>query len=318
MGLLRRLRGLIAELVGESVADRVTGLAAEVAFFATLSIFPGLLLIAAGIGWLDALAGNDLARRSQEIVLRFLSGILTERGSGAVEAVRELFTRRSGGVLTVAGLAALWSLSRGFAAVIRALNIAYDVEERRPWLKLRLMALALAVGSVVTTAVALGMIVVGPLFGRGRDLAEALGLGDAFAFAWAWVRVPVAAVLVVGWATTLLHLSPSRRTPWRRDLPGAILAAALWLALSFGFGLYLRVAAGGNEVFGALGGGLILLTWLYLIAFSLLLGGELNAILERRAGTLDVTPSTAARDPAPRPRFEVMAKEEPPTRSLGR
>jgi membrane protein len=280
------LRGgatVVLRVVRQSLDDRVGGLAAEVAFFGVLSLFPGLLVLAAALGSLEGLIGNDLAGRAEELVLRFLDRILTDQAAGAVAAVRELFARPRGGLLTVASLLALWGLSRGFAAVIRALDLAYDLEERRSLVRQRLIALGLALSAVVVAVVVLAAVVVGPLLGGGLRLAGWLGLGREFAAAWGWLRWPVAFVVLVAWGATLYHVGPYRRTPWRAGLPGAALAGVLCLVVSVGFGAYLRLAAAANQVLGALGGGLILLVWLYLLALAVLVGGELNAVLLARS-----------------------------------
>ena len=132
-------------------------------------------------------------------------------------------------------------------------------------------------------AVVLGMFVIGPLLGLGHRLAGWLGLGRLFAFAWNWLRWPFACALLMGWATLVYSIAPNRRTRWRHELPGAVLATVLWLAVSLGFAGYLRLAAAGNKILGLLGGGLILLVWLYLLALALLVGGELNGVLVDRA-----------------------------------
>lgn len=283
--LIRRRAPVLADLYREVVKDRVTGLAAEVAFFAVLSIFPGLLMVAAALGHLELLVGADLAERSHRQILDFLDLILTNQAAGALAEVEGLFEERRPGIITVAGLGALWALSRGFAAVIRALNLAYDVDERRSLVRLRLMALGLSVVGIIATAITLAMIVVGPLLGQGDRIADVVGAGDAFAVAWRWARWPVAFAIMTAGATTVFHMAPNRRrSRWRADLPGALFAATLWLVVSAGFSAYLRLAPGANAVLGALGGGLILLVWLYLLSLSLLLGGELNAVLAKRAG----------------------------------
>lgn len=283
-GVIRRRDGsLLADLYREVAKDRLTGLAAEVAFFAVLSIFPGLLMVAAALGHLELLVGAELAQRSYRQILDFLDLILTNQAAGALAEVEGLFQERRPGIITIAGVGALWALSRGSAAVIRALNLAYDVEERRSWVRLRLLALGLSIAGVVATAVILAIIVVGPLFGRGERVADLVGAGEVFATLWSWARWPVAFALLVAAAATLFHLAPHRaRSRWRDDLPGAVLAAILWLVVSLGFSLYLRLAPGANAVLGALGGGLILLVWLYLLSLSLLVGGEVNALLAAR------------------------------------
>ncbi|HZD02285.1 MAG TPA: YihY/virulence factor BrkB family protein [Actinomycetes bacterium] len=273
---------LVRRLLHECVDDRVSGLAAEVAFFSVLSVFPGLLVLAAALGSLEALVGNNLAREAEELVLGFLNRILTTQAAGAVQAVQELFTRPRGGLITFASLFGLYGLSRGFAAVIRALDLAYDLDERRSLVHQRLTALLLALTALITGIVLLATIVVGPLLGGGRALAEVVGLAGWFSAAWAWLRWPFAFVLLVVWAVVLYRVAPYQRTRLRDGLPGAVLAALLWLAVSAGFSLYLRLAVSANPVLGALGGALILLVWLYLLALALLVGGELNAILAAR------------------------------------
>jgi membrane protein len=257
-------------------------LAAEIAFFGILSLFPVLLAVAAALGSLEAIAGREVAERAQEEVLGFLRDTLTDQAAGTVDAVEEIFAGSSPGMLTVGVAAAVWSASRGFTALIRALDVVYDLEERRGYFRMRALALALALGSVVVAALTLAMLVLGPLLGTGADVADEIGLGGLFATWWDWARWPTAVVILVAWAATVFHVAPNHHTPWRWDLPGAVLSAVAWALASVGLRAYLALAAGSNEVFGALGGALIVLLWLYLLGVGLLLGGELNALLAQR------------------------------------
>lgn len=273
---------LVDELRREVTQDRVTGLAAEIAFFGVLSIFPGLLIVTAALGSLDALVGSDLAIESKRQIVDFLNLILTSQAQGAIDAVEELFEEGSNSILTLATLTALVGLSRAFAVVIGALNLAYDSGEDRPWVKRRVLGLLLSLGTVTMAVFMLVLIVVGPFFGKGNEVADLFGLGNAWGFAWSFLRWPVSFLMLVAWATTLFHLGPCRQDrPWRSDIPGAVLTAVLWLLVSIGLNLYLNLAAGANPVFGVLGGGLILLIWLYLLSLSLLIGGEINPIIAR-------------------------------------
>lgn len=270
------------ELRREMVADRLTGLAAEIAFFGVLSIFPGLLIVTAALGSLDSFVGSDLAMQSKRQIVDFLNLILTHQARGAIVAVEELFEEGSNGVLTIASVTALVGLSRAFSVVTGALNLAYDSSEDRPWVRRRLLGLMLSLGTVSMVVLMLVIIVVGPFFGKGREVADLFGAGDAFAFGWSVLRWPLAFIALVLWATALFHLAPCRKDRgWRTDIPGAIVTAVLWLVVSLGLNLYLNLAAGANPVFGVLGGGLILLVWLYLLSLALLIGGELNPILAR-------------------------------------
>lgn len=271
---------VVRSVAGEWRRDRVPDLAAGVAFWVALSVFPLLIAVAAGLGVIEAVAGAEASARTEEAVLDVLTGVVGgDQGADLVEAVRSLFDSSSTGVLTFGLLGALYTGSRGVAGVVRALDVAYDLPESRGWLATRLVGLVIAVGSVATGTALVAMVVLGPLLGGGEAVADSIGLGNTFAFLWDNLRGPVAFVVVVAWAATVFHIGPNHRTPWRGDLPGALFTAGGWIVVSLGFRLYLRAAAAGNEVLGALGGGLVLLLWLYLLSVVLIVGGELNAVL---------------------------------------
>lgn len=174
--------------------DRLLGLAAETAFFVVLSIFPSLLIAAGLLGLLDSIVGADLAARAQDRVLSSVELVLADEASGAVRSIENLFEQTRGELLTVAAIGALVTLSGAFAVVIGALNVAYDTVEHRSWIRRRLLGLLMGSATVVVVALALAVLVVGPLFGRGEALADLVGLGDAFAFAWNVLRFPVLGV----------------------------------------------------------------------------------------------------------------------------
>lgn len=125
--------------------------------------------------------------------------------------MRDLFTRDSSGVATIASVVAFYTLSTGFAALIRALDLVYGVAEKRSWLHVRLTAFALSLGSIAMLAVILAAFVIGPLLGEGWQMAEKLGMGDHFTFFWDWIRPPAALALLVVWLTAPYHLARYRR-----------------------------------------------------------------------------------------------------------
>jgi membrane protein len=276
------LWNIVKRLFWAQFEDRVGGLAAEISFFAMLSVFPALLVLAAALGSLEDLVGNDLAVRAESLVLEFLDRILTDEAGGAVDAIRSLFEQRRTSLVTVASLFAVYGVTRAFAAVINGLDVTHGTREKRSPIRFWSTALALALGSLVATVLLLGVVVIDPLLGGVHGLADRIGLGGAAATAWTWLRWPFAFVLLMAWATALYHFAPYPRTRWRHDLAGAAFASVAWLAVSFGFSTYLRVAAAANPVLSVLGGGVILLIWAYLLALGLLMGGELNAILAGR------------------------------------
>ena len=297
-----RLRPLAAgarEFRKEADDDRLTGLAAEVAFFAVLGIFPGLLALAAALGFVDTLLGGEVAERAQRVVTDFMATFLSDRASGTVDAVQSLFEEADATLLSFATAGALWSMWRATRAAMRALAVVYDVEEEPSRVRVALVALGLAAGTLVVAALMLVMFVVGPLFGGARAVADTVGLGDFFAALWTWARLPFAFVVLLLWETMLFHLAPHRRSSFRSDLPGAVVTGVLWVLFSAGLRVYLAVAGGANQVLGVIGGVLTVLLWLYLLSLALLLGAELNAVLlaRRRAGA--PVPALAAVGPPP-------------------
>lgn len=274
--------GVLRSLVHEVRKDRVLGLAAETAFFTVLSMFPALLVATSLLSLLDVVVGADVAERAQQRVTDTLDLILTDQASGAVSSVETFFEGSYGGLLTFATVGALVTLSGAWAVIIDALNHAYDTVERRTWVRRRLLGLALGVLTVVVVVVALAVLVVGPLLGRGEDLADLVGLGDAFVFSWNLLRLPLLLVGVTLWVMLVFHFAPNRRTSWRSSVPGAVAASVLWVLATTGFSLYLRLVGERNPVLGAFGGGAIIMLWVYLLSVALLLGGELNAVLEER------------------------------------
>lgn len=269
-------------------ADDVSGIAAGVAFYAVLAMFPTLLAVAAALGFLESLLGSKVGDQVQETVLTSMDRLLTNRASSTKEAVQRLFADESGSLFTFAVAGALWTGSRGTNAVMRAMSRIYGVEEERSFWRRRLVALALLAFTVIAASVALSMFVLGPLLGGGHRVASTVGLGESFALVWRWARFPLAFAALAGWAALMFHVAPDQRKGWRHDLPGAFVTASLWILLSLALRLYLAVAGDTNQVFGVLGGALIVLVWLYLLALALLTGGELNVVLSERHGRPDV------------------------------
>lgn len=262
----RQVWGWMRTLAREVQDDSVVDAAAAMAFWLILSLPAGLLAVLASVSFL----GPGLAAELEELVLDAVDRVFTAEADGLRAAVSGLFDTSRPGLLSLSVALAVFTLSRGFAGLIRAFDVVYDVEEARSFLRLRLAAIGLAIGTQLVVAISTLLWVT----------SRSAGVPDL-------LRVPMAIAVLVGWAATVYHVGPNHHTPWRYDLPGALFTAVGWLAVSLGFEWYIRIAGSGNELVGAAGALLVGLTWLWVVCLILLVGGEINEIIASRAGVVD-------------------------------
>lgn len=263
--------------------DRVSGLAAEIGFFALLSLFPLLLVSSATLGWLGSVLGSDLANDVESQITDWSAQVFGVDG-GVTDAVRSLFAASSTSALTLGILATVYTASRGFAAVVRALDVAYGHHTTRGWVGTQVIGLLLAIGTIIVGSLTVAGFVIGPLLGREDFVGDGL-LGAILTFLWVWFRLPVAIAVLVAWAATIFHVAPNRRARWREEIPGAVFTAVFALLATLLFSVYLRtLSSSTNAIFGVIGTAITLQLWLFLLAIGLVLGAEVNAAFAIRRG----------------------------------
>jgi membrane protein len=211
------------------------------------------------IGSLRAFAPGDVVQIVQEQLQRVANG-------------------QQGGLLTIGIGMALWSSSAAVVSITSAMNRAYDIDEARPWWKVRLVAIALTIGLALFIITAVALVMVGPTL--GEQLASRLGLGVAFEWSWKVLQWPVVFVLVVVALAFLNYFGPDAEQDWVWVTPGAVLSTALWLIASLAFKIYLTNFADYNATYGSLGGVIVLMLWFYVSALAVLVGSEMNAEIE--------------------------------------
>jgi membrane protein len=257
--------------------DQITLVGAGVAFYWFLAVFP--LLIAA-VGIVSLIQGESLLEGLRK-------GIEATLPSGAANVLVDAISRggaaNAGGLVAVLiGIAiALYSASSGMVAVQEGLDKAYDVPEPRKFVKKRGVGLLLTLAALVLGGIATALLVFGqPL---GEPLAEVLPLGGAFTVVWTIVRWVVTVLAVMILFSIFYRIGPNRRgerSGWFSI--GSVVATAIWLAASLGFSFYVSSFGGSYaETYGSLAGVVVLLLWLFLSALALLIGGEINAVVER-------------------------------------
>jgi membrane protein len=286
-------RELFRRTIVDSNEDGIAGLAAQLAFYFFLALFPALLFLVSLLAYLPVEpAIGDLLARLERLLPRDALEIVRRETTKLLQGDRE-------GLLTFAVAGALWSSSSAMTAVIYTLNRAYDIEEHRPWWLTRLIAIGLTASLAGFVLAAFALVVAGTQVASA--IAAWAGLGGAFEDVWRIAQWPVAFALVVVGVDLVYHFAPNARTRWVWITPGSLLATALWLAASLGFKLYLRYISDLAIVYGAIGSVIVMLLWLYLSALAILVGAELNAEIHhalpvRREEPDGPTPIGAAAD----------------------
>jgi membrane protein len=271
--VVRWLRMFVARLT----ADRVTGLAAELAFWSLLSLVPAAIMFVSMLGWLDAIVGNDVAAQVEANVLSAMRVVFSDRADQLTDGVQALFDSPNTALFSVAALVTLWSGSHAFATLGEALDVINGARAERPWLTRRLLGVLMGLVTLVLAVVLMAVFVVGPLFGRSADVIGDPGARRVARSFWDVARFPLAGVALLGWATALYRFAPTQRTAWRRNVVGSFVAAGLWAVFTLGFRVYLDLG-GSNVIVNSLGGVLVALLWLYLMSIGLLVGAEVNRL----------------------------------------
>lgn len=243
-------------------------LAAGVTFWILLALPAAILALVSALGWIEGILGKRLTDSVESDVVSFARRVFGDDAETLVANIEELFNQQNSSVLTVSLLFALWTVSRGFAGLLRALDGVYEVEDGRTWYYTRVVALIIGLGSVLVSA----PIVLLELFVWNEYDIPFEGSLDAL----------TSVLILLLWAVSVYHYGPSIRTKWLWDLPGALVAAVLWWLLTVGFGYYVRLTSADNDVLGALGAFILALTWVWLAAQALLIGAAVNSQLGDR------------------------------------
>ena len=258
----------------EATSDNIGLVAAGVAFYAFLALVP---LIASVVLIYGLVVDPETVARHIAALADMLPASAAELVGGQVESVAESNSGAQGLGLLLALAIALFGARNGAGSVVTALNIAYDEADERGFIRSNILALALTVAAALA---GIGAVGVQTLIAALPDLIPEMPGGLVFlsnivSYALLFAFAAIGAAL-------LYRIAPDRPMPgWRALMPGALLAAAGWTALTIGFGYYVANFGSYNATYGSLGAVVVLLTWLYLSAYILLLGAELNAAAER-------------------------------------
>ena len=264
--------------VQEFIRDDALGLAAQLAYYLILAIFPFILFL---VAVLDALGSSSPAFVNE--LFDYLSRVMPAQVFDLIETYTERTLRNEDtapGLLSVGILGTIWAASGAFSALINALNRAYDVQETRPFWKVKGIAILMTLGLSVLVLGGVLLLISGPSI--GETIAEVFTLDDEFVFVWNVVRWPAALLFMVVTVALLFYFAPDAGQPFRWITPGGFVGIALWVLASLAFNLYLGSDFNTyDKTYGSIGTVIILLLYLYISSLTILFGATLNATLVR-------------------------------------
>lgn len=273
-------KAVVMQFVKEFQGDDLAGMAAEIAYHLIFAIPPLIILVVMAAALVNQYSHLDVVSNLQQFVDKRapadLASVLDSVVGNAVGKV-------GGGVASIGAaltaILALWSGSNGVSSFMKAFNRAYDVDEARPFIRKKLLALGLTLAMILVVIIAFALFVFGHQLGSW--IANQVGLSNAFSTGWDVGRWPVAIFFVMVLLSALYYLGPNVDQRFRWVSLGSVVATLLWIAAVFGFKLYLDLSNPGST-YGAFGGLVVLLFFLYITSLVFLVGAELNAVLEHR------------------------------------
>ena len=275
-GAKRSAPFVLRRTVREFLDDGGTDLAAALTYYSVLAIFPALIALLSLVGVFGQ------AQKSVDQILEILAPLVSGDTMDRIrEPLMELAATESAGITLVVGLlGALWSASGYVGGFSRAMNRIYEVEEGRPFWRLRPMQLIVTVTTVLLCAVALVILIVsGPL---AESVGNAIGVGNDLVVLWGYAKWPVLAVVVMVIVALLYYATPNVDfARFRVISAGAFVAILVWLVASIGFAFYVANFSSYNQTYGSVAGVVVALLWLWITNVALLFGAELDAELER-------------------------------------
>ena len=265
-------KGFFQELLARIQHVDVTALGAQLAFFFLLSLFPLLIFIVTLLPYLN-LQEDQLF----SILRTYAPGDVYMLIDGTLD---EVLSDRNGGLLSLGIIATVWSASNGMNALIKSLNRSYDLEETRPFFIARGISIIFTLLLITLFVVALAL----PIFGKqiGTFLFSYLGYKEGFLGVWNNIRWTIPPVMIFSVFMLLYWIAPNRKLYLRSVIPGAIFATLGWIIVSLGFSMYVSKFANYSATYGSIGGIIVLMMWLYFSGTILMVGGQINAVMQER------------------------------------
>lgn len=251
------------------IEDDIFALASQLSYNLILAFFPFLIFLLTLVG---------RSRLDSKEVLVLLNSVLPQSAYDLIKnTVIEVVDVQQNGLLWFSIALAVWTSASGFSAVIKGINMAYEVEETRSYIKLKLVSILFTLALAILIVVTIFLLVFGDLI--GNYFLGKLPFDEAIRFAWNMSRIIILISMMVFVFAALYHYTPCRRLGWAEVLPGAILCTFGWIVISYGFEYYVNNFSNYSRLYGSLGAVVVLMTWIFLTSLIMIVGGEINAVL---------------------------------------
>jgi membrane protein len=249
--------------------------AAAMAYYFLFAMFPFFLFLTTLIGLIPV-------PNLMEYLLTQASTMLPGDAFKLVEDnIRSLFMNKKEGLLSISIVLALWASSNAIVSIMDAMNKIYDVDEGRPFWKVRLVAIGLVIALSISFLVTLMLLMFGTKL--GKYIADMINFGTLFLVAWHVVLIPVILFLLILAIALIYYFTPDVEHTWVWISPGACLVIPLWILMSLAFSYYVNNFGSYDKTYGSIGAVIILLLWLYLTGFIILIGACVNAVVEHNS-----------------------------------
>lgn len=265
------LKLIVREVYQRAFEDDVFGRAAQLAYYWLFSVFPMLIFLTALLAYIHKPALFDS-------LFEYLQTVLPRDAYSLLRNTFNSIVRRPRSGLASFGIAlTIWAASAGMESLINALNIAYDVPRGRGWWQDKWLSIVMTLGLGLFVSTALVALFFGGVI--GNQIASSFGMGALFQTGWELLRWGIVVGFILFALDLIYYFAPNVTQPWRLITPGALFALITWLLISYGFKHYVARFGNYNATYGALGGVMILMLWLYLTGIAILIGGEINSVL---------------------------------------
>ncbi len=270
-------KGFFQDLLQHIKNSDVTALGAQLAFFFLLSLFPLLIFMVTLLPYLNL---------PEDQIFQFLRNYAPADVYSLIEGtLTEVLQNRNGGLLSIGLLGTIWSASNGVNAIVKSLNKSYGLEETRPFFIVRAL-------SVIFTILIIGLFVIAlllPVFGEqiGVFLFSIFGLDGVFLTVWNSIRFTIPPLIIFVVLTALYWIVPNQKLYLKSVIPGGVFATLGWILVSLGFSFYVSNFANYTATYGSLGAIIVLMMWLYFSGTLLMIGGQINAVMQERKERLE-------------------------------